>query len=479
MGEWRHIDMFQPGSPAFLPNLTAPDALTVDEGGSIPVAAAAAPPLARPWIQFFNHTGFGGRFVVVDHADAPKDDFHDFSLLDRGHPLDWTRFTDRASSWRWFAPRPCAIRANEHATGDPDFPGPSNPDLVWNRGTAGRRRSARRGAGRGSRRHVRDGVVGAVWCGVFELLRGGARRFAGTWISTAPRRRPATTSRCPRSISTARRTSRSPSTRVILPTAWMTTKDIAVEVRNVSPVVGSWTLLDPTGRRIGVDVPFALIDRPVRGLATFTDAGPARPAQPRSGVGRRVDHTVVHQVRRFGRRPVGQLEAQRAYTVPGTYSAGVMVSDYEEGIGAATAALKVVSPADALKEAIALLDALIASTSEPARNYLLARAPGADRSGLAGTASGAQTKIDRELVKPPRLACDWPRVNSTVRRRWSISRSSRRSSTRWRRRLPGSNGLPGWLPAKFLHRRARRSGGLFFTNPGSSCSTAKNGPAKR
>ena len=54
-GEWRHIDMFRPGSPAFLPNLTAPDAVTTDEGSSINVSATAAPPIAKPWIELFEY----------------------------------------------------------------------------------------------------------------------------------------------------------------------------------------------------------------------------------------------------------------------------------------------------------------------------------------------------------------------------------------------------------------------------------------
>ena len=398
MGEWRHIDMFQPGSPAFLPNLTAPDALTVDEGGSVPITAAAAPPLARPWIQFFNHTGFGGRFVVVDHADASKDDFQDFSLLDRGHLLDLTRFTDRASSWRWFAPQQCAIRANEHSTGDPAFPGPRTRTLF---GTGVSRADA------DLRGVTPDNAPGDMYETVSSAQFGSACSsyyaaalsvrwdldFNGTKETTGNDvRLSALNLNGPSNLSLAIET-RHPVDGLV------TTKDIAVDVRNVSPVVASWTLLDPAGRRIGVDVPFALIKRPVRGLATFTDAGrlDQHSAQIEWG-----DGSVSQSFTRFEDSVggvVGELEAQRAYVTPGTYSARVAVSDYEGGTGAATTAIKVVSPADALKEAIALLDALIASTPEPARNYLLAARRALTGAGLAGTASGAQTKIDRELVQ--------------------------------------------------------------------------------
>jgi hypothetical protein len=45
-----------------------------------------------------------------------------------------------------------------------------------------------------------------------------------------------------------------------------------------------------------------------------------------------------------------------------------------------------------------MLDALIASTPEPARTYLLAARRSLVGAGQAGTASGALAKIDRELV---------------------------------------------------------------------------------
>ena len=50
-------------------------------------------------------------------------------------------------------------------------------------------------------------------------------------------------------------------------------RTIAVTVNNVSPVIDSWSLVDRFGRRLGVDVPFALRGRPIRGLGTFSDAG--------------------------------------------------------------------------------------------------------------------------------------------------------------------------------------------------------------
>ena len=123
MGEWRHRDMFRPQSPAYAPTIAAPASVTVNEGSTVNVSATAGPSIARPWMEFFEGTDSGGRFVVVDHDDINKDNFDDFKHLDKGYLGDPYRFTDRAASWRWFAPATCAIRANEHHIGDDGFPG--------------------------------------------------------------------------------------------------------------------------------------------------------------------------------------------------------------------------------------------------------------------------------------------------------------------------------------------------------------------
>ena len=397
MGEWRHVDMFRPGSPALLPTLTAPDALTVDEGSSIPVTATAAAPIARPWIELFEGVGFAGRFLVVDHPDVFKDDFHNFKLLDRGFLFDPFRFDNLARSWRWFAPSSCAIRANDEPFGEPDFPGPRTRTLI---GT-GVRQTERDLAGVAPDAAPGDmdqavssaqfglacaGYYAAQFTVRWDLDFDGAKETTGNAVTLS-----ALNLNGPSNLELAIDT-RHPIDGL------EATKNIPVVVQNVSPAIGSWTLLDAAGRRIGVDVPFALINRPVRGLATFTDAGRLDTHSAEVAWG---DGSVSRSFTRFEDSlggMVGQLEAQKAYTVPGTYSPVVLVSDFEGGSGSATASLKVLSPADALKDAIAMLDALIATTSDPARAYLLAARRSLVGAGQAGTASGAQEKIDRELV---------------------------------------------------------------------------------
>ena len=60
--------------------------------------------------------------------------------------------------------------------------------------------------------------------------------------------------------------------------------------------------------------------------------------------------------------------------------------------------MTVVSPADAVKQAIALLDALIATSPDGARINLIGARAALAGAGKSGEASGALEKIDRELV---------------------------------------------------------------------------------
>jgi len=397
MGEWRHVDMFRQGSPALLPTLTAPDALTVDEGSSIPVTAAAGPPIARPWIEFFEGIGFAGRFLVVDQPDVFKDDFHNFKLLDRGFASDPLRFDNLARSWRWFAPLSCAIRANDEPFGVEDFPGPRTRTLI---GTGFKQTD--RDLGQVAPDAASGDMDQAVSSAQFGLACANyyAAQLAVRWDLNFDGVKETTGS----SVTLSALNLNGPSNlELAIDTrhpidGLEAAKNIAVTVKNVNPVIGSWLLLDAAGRRISVDVPFALVNRPVRGLATFTDGGrlDTHSAEVSWGDGA-VSRSFTTFVDSVG-GVVGQLEAQKAYTVPGSYTAGVLVSDYDGGSGAAAAPIKVLTPADALKDAIAMLDALIASTTEPARTYLLAARRSLVGAGVSGSASGAQAKIDRELV---------------------------------------------------------------------------------
>ena len=396
-GEWRHIDMFRPGSPAFLPNLTAPDAVAVDEGSSIAVSATAAPPIAKPWIELFEYFNYGGRFVVAEHPDWFKDNFDEFGALDKGYVFDLSRFDNRAASWRWFAPEPCSMRANQHSFDDSSFPGARSRTLF---GT-GLRQSDRNlenvtpDSGSGDMFQVVSSVQFSDSCSAYystPLVVRWDLDFDGSKETTAS------------TVTMSAAHLDGPSDRALAietrhPTDGLTaTKEIAIHIRNVSPVVGSWSLLDAAGRRIGVDVPFALQNRPVSGIATFTDQGRL---DHQTAIVEWGDGSTTQTFTDFADAfdgATGHLASQHSYSAPASYSARVAVTDDDAGTGTATVAVTVVSPADAVKQAIALLDALIATAPDEARINLIGARAALAGAGNSGEASGALEKIDRELV---------------------------------------------------------------------------------
>ena len=145
-GEWRHIDM----SGRAVPHSCRIDgfhAVTTDEGSSINVSATAAPPIAKPWIELFEYFNYGG-LRGRGTPDFFKDNFDEFGALDKGW-LDSTRFDNLAASWRWFAPEPCSMRANQHSFDDSSF-WRAQPDAVRNRCPPIRSEPGERDTGLGS-----------------------------------------------------------------------------------------------------------------------------------------------------------------------------------------------------------------------------------------------------------------------------------------------------------------------------------------
>ena len=396
-GEWRHIDMFRPGSSAYAPTITAPASVAVDEGGSVNVAGTSGAPLAQPFIELFQVPSFNNRFVTVDYLDAAKDDFDNFRHLDRGHIYDVDRFTDTATSWRWFAPKSCSIRANEHHIGDGGFPGDRTRTLA---GTGEPQNSenlhdviADNGSGDVFERA--SSVQFFPSCATYYLtpmtLRwdldldgqaettGDAVTFSAADLDDSTTLRLKAEARHPADGRTGAR-------------------EIPLTVRNVAPAIQQWVLLTAGGRRIGVEVPFALRNRPVIGAATFTDAGRL---DHQSAVVAWGDGAVANTFRTFTDAfggQTGRLEADHAYAQAGTYAVGVTIADDDGGTVSTATPLTVVTPATALAQAIAMLDKLIAVTANPARAHLRDARKALAGTGPASNVSGALRAVQRDQM---------------------------------------------------------------------------------
>lgn len=393
MGEWRHLEMFRPQSPAYAPTIAAPPSVTVDEGSAVAVSATAGPPMARPWMQFFEATDSGGRFVVVDHSDITKDNFDDFKNLDLGFPLDPDRFTDRAASWRWFAPSTCAIRANEHHIGDDGFPGARSRTL-FGTGTPeadGNLHNVLADNGVDDMFRVVSSIQFSTACpnyysasiGVqWDLDFDGTIETAGNTVTLS-----AVAIDGPSDLQLAVQAQHPVDGRIA-------NRTIPVTVNNVSPVIESWTLVDRFGRQLGVDVPFALRGRPIRGLGTFSDAGTLdrQTASVAWGDGA-VSQTFPIFNDAFG-GVEGRLEAPHAYAAAGQYTVALSVEDDDEGVDTATADVTIVTPAEAVGSVVGMLDVLIATATDPVLKHLLAARKALVGPGESGQASGALQKIN-------------------------------------------------------------------------------------
>jgi hypothetical protein len=400
-GEWRHIDMFRPDSPALLPALATVDAVTLDEGSSAALTASAGPPVARPFIQFFEKTSTpsADRFVVVDQPDVARDNFDDFGKLDRGFILDPIRFDNLAASWRWFAPSGCAIRANDTALGDDGFPGPGTRTLF---GTGAPRVDAdltdvASDGGAADMYRVISSAQFSTACAAYyaavmsvgwDLDLDGAIDTPGTSVTLSAANldnRP-----LPYELKVEARHPSDGST---------ATKKIAVTVLNVNPVIQSMTLVNAAGRTIDAAMPFVLVGRPVSARGTFTDAGRLDHQSAAVAWGDGSTSTTFVDFQDTYGGAEGRLDARHTYLDSGTYAVRLTVTDDDGGADEATAALEVVTPRQAIERALAMLETLIATTTDAdARAQLIAARTALRGAGQAGDASGALAKVEKELV---------------------------------------------------------------------------------
>ena len=191
--------------------------------------------------------------------------------------------------------------------------------------------------------------------------------------------------------------------------------DVRVVVRNVAPVVTAMSLRDSLGNLVGSTVPFVLTGLPVSLQASFTD--PGRPDHQTAAVdwwgdGRAPPDTQFASFSDAYGGATGQLHDSHAYAAAGSFMVRLRVTDDDNDFSMQEHPVRVVTPAQAVAEIGALIDALIAAAAdgdvrralEGARHALLGSRPPSSQSGalnkiLAGNLSAADavlgTAIDR------------------------------------------------------------------------------------
>jgi hypothetical protein len=382
MGEWRDAGIVRPGSPTLLPTADAGGPYAVPEGSPVLLTGSAGPPATRAWIQLFELANYQRRNVVIDYDDRAKDDFNDFRRLDPRVIGDVNGASDEASSWRWFAPTGCTIRANDDDFDDPaEPPGPNtrtltgtgrpkaHPDLTGVASDAGTLNIA------DSFTSVQffpdcDAYYAAAVHLQWDLDLDGIPDAAGSPASYSAVEGPAVvTIEAQATHSTDGRTGVARAT---------------ITISNVAPSIDSAGAFDAAGRPIGSEVPFVLERRPISIRSTFSDPGSLdhQFASLNWGDGP-AETTFDTFTDAFGGVP-GQLLHHHAYVSAGDYDIVLEVTDDDQGRAQAVVLVTVLSPVQAVARIIDLLDAVIASTVDETALKHLQQA----RKALAGEVIG-------------------------------------------------------------------------------------------
>jgi hypothetical protein len=389
-GEWRNVEMVRPDSPTLLPR-TLINPAAVAEGGTTTVFGLGLPPVTKAWIQFFSDDDFDGRYVVVDYDDRGKDSFGDFSELD-GSPFDLhSGFNDEASSWRFFAPFGCTIRANDDDFGDDDFPG-SHTRTLPGRGffeSAADLSSTRNDDDDGDMDDELtsvqffddcDDYYHATMLVSWDTDGDGTFETEGTTFEFD-----AAELDGPSKVEVKARAQHPIDFLLGAPATTL------VDVVNVPPVIGTFEVKDSLGNLV-TQVPFVLLGLPVTAAGTFTDRGKPdhQTASLNWGDGVIDPGTSFASFHDAFGGAVGALSQAHRYAGAGTFPIGLGVLDDDGGLGSATASVRVVTAEQALSEILGMLDALIAPTSgKIPRKYLLKARDHIDGEKLGAASNGA------------------------------------------------------------------------------------------
>jgi hypothetical protein len=381
-GEWRHQDVVRDGSPTLLPTAAINGPYDVDEGSSVVLSGTGAPPITRPWIQFFHDPNFSASSFnwIVDSDDYYRDDFDNFAALEPWvleHQVPILH-NDKASSLKWFAPVGCSMRVI-------DYEGVGNvaeARTLQGTGAVVRMPNLASVLNDGGTDDIDDELdtveflsnctsyysspVALSW----DLDSDGTYESPGDAATLSAARLDGPSEL---NVSAQAQHPFGGSPGVAATT---------VRVHNVAPQIIGFALTNTSRQRLGIDVPFALVGLPVAVGATFADPGlPDRQTATIEWSDGTTDQQTTFTVfdEAFG-DGAGTLGHAHRYALPGEYEIKVSVADDDRGEDVRTAMVRIVTPEQAVMEIIALLDALIASTTDAKTRADLLQA----RDALAG-----------------------------------------------------------------------------------------------
>lgn len=381
VGEWRHVDVVRPSSPTLLPSAKIDGPFVVDEGSSVNLTGIGRPPVTRAFLEMFTFSGLPG-YLTADYKDRNRDDFDNlFAYEILGN--NFVNHGDSGYAWVWFAPQGCSIQAinrdgeTENIVGIKTLTNATTPQidadlkLVMN------------DAGTGDMFRNVDRIIFGSDCGNYynspinlfwDIDRDGTFRAQGNTAAFNAVDGPAVI-QIP--VEARHPFGGAPGT-----------ANAVVTVRNVAPQVSQFALVDSSGNPINTSVPWVLTGLPVGVAASFTDPGilDHQTAQISWGDGTSDPDTSFNTFDEAFGDGIGSLSHTHVFNAPGTYTVQLTVTDSDGDSDTESASVRVLTPEQAVIELIAMIDAVIASTTD---NRVLAELQKARRA-LAGNNENSQ-----------------------------------------------------------------------------------------
>lgn len=418
-GEWRHIEMVRDGSPLQNPTAIADGPYEVDEGSTVTVSGHGEPAISKAWIQLFANRNLSDRYVVFDYDDRFKDNFDDFKNLD-GDILD-TRlgFDDIASSWNWFAPYGCTIRANDDSFGDGDFPGENTRTLAGEghvdskidlRDVCNDSQSSDDCSGNNGQmddeltsvefRADCDSYYSAPLVYAWDLdadmtfeTSGAVAEFSADNLDGP------SVVQIPFSVTH--------------PTdGRMGITHAQVTVHNVAPQINSTILHDDLGQEIGTQVSFAIAGLDISLRSSFTDAGKpdTHTAMISWGDGSGDTSSSFELFIDSTGGTQGHVRQKHSYPTPGSYPIKLTLMDDDGGVTEFDTSIEVISPLDALKAIVDEINAMIATSTDPTFTAALISI----RDALVGNKGGVAQNGAMDHYEADNLKASFIRLHSLL-----------------------------------------------------------------
>lgn len=370
-GEWRHEEMVRPNSPTLNPTVKASDNYVVNEGDVVNIGAVAKPPITKAWAEFYSNDNFSDQYLVIDYDDWNKDDFDNFKNLDGGINDLAFGFSDLTSSWRYFAPMGCTMRANDNNFGDDGlfgtdpFPGSSTKTLTGT-GSLTAQGNLNNVLSDDGNNEMNDAVTSFEYfedCAVYynsqmlvdwDLNNDGYFDHSGNSVNFSAHGLDG-----PATINVA--------VAAVHPVdGRQGNGTVPVTVLNVAPVIDSLSVFDAAGLQLGADVGFALIGLPIKLTASFSDAGiPDHQTATIDWDDNTLDsNTVFTTFSDAHGGNVGQIAQNHTYTEAGQFEINLDITDDDGDSSMSSVIVEVLTAGAAIGSVASEIENLIAVTTD-------------------------------------------------------------------------------------------------------------------